>query len=107
MAAKQIIRSTQAALDHMQAANLRAKTLVSQGLRPGVDAADFDFEVSRAKIALIKAEKETKLALVDLAEKMGTANADIDVVSEPLYVVQIVLPNHLVRLILLPIHMLF
>ncbi len=83
-AAKQIIRSTQAALDHMQAANLRAKTLVAQGLRPGVDAADLDFEVSRAKISLIKAEKETKLALVDLAEKMGTANADIDVVSEPL-----------------------
>ena len=68
----------------MEAANLRAKTLVSQGLRPGVDAADWDFEVSRSKIVVIKADKEAKLALVDLAEKMGMANADIDVVSEPL-----------------------
>ncbi len=82
--AKQVIRSTRAALDHMEAANLRAKTLVTQGLRPGVDAADVDFEVSRSKIALIKAEKNTKLALVDLAEKMGIASTDVDVVSEPL-----------------------
>lgn len=84
VAAKQIIKSTNAALEHMEAANLRAKTLVSEGLRPGVDAADWDFEVSRTKIALIKAEKSTRLALVDLAEKMGTASTDIDIVSDPL-----------------------
>ena len=84
VAAKQVIRAAQASLDHMEAANLRAKTLVATGLRPAVDAADWNFEVSRTKIVLIKAEKETKLALVDLAEKMGVANADIDVVSEPL-----------------------
>ncbi len=84
VAAKQVIRSAKAALDHMEAANLRAKTLVSKGLRPGVDAADWDFEVSRSKIVLIKAEKETRLALVDLAERMGVARSDVDVVSEPL-----------------------
>jgi outer membrane protein len=82
--AKQVIRSTKAALDHMDAADLRARTLVAQGLRPGVDAADVDFEVSRSKIAVIKAERNTKLALVDLAEKMGIASTDIDVVSGPL-----------------------
>jgi outer membrane protein TolC len=84
VASKQVIRSTKAALEHMDAADLRARTLVTEGLRPGVDAADIDFEVSRAKIALIKAEKNTKLALVDLAEKMGVASSDIDVVSDPL-----------------------
>jgi len=84
VATKQVIRSAQASLDHMEAANLRAKTLVSKGLRPGVDAADWDFEVSRTKIVLIKAEREKRLALVDLAEKMGMAKSDIDVVSQPL-----------------------
>ena len=84
VAAKQVIRSTTAALEHMQSANLRAKTLVAEGLRPGVDAADFDFEVSRAKIGLIKSEKDRRLALVGLAEKMGVASTDLDVISDAL-----------------------
>jgi outer membrane protein len=84
VATKQIILAAQAALDHTEAANLRAKTLVAQGLRPGVEAADWDFEVARSKIRVIKAEKEARLALVDLAEKMGIANTDITVISEPL-----------------------
>lgn len=84
VAAKQVIISTRAALDHMEAANLRAKTLVAEGLRPGVDAADWDYEVSKAKIDLIKAEKETRLALVELAEKMGVAASDMDIISTPL-----------------------
>ncbi len=82
VAAKQIIFSTTAALDHMQAANLRAHTLVAEGLRPGVDAADFDYEVSRTKIALIKAERDRRLALVGLAEKMGVASRDLDILSD-------------------------
>jgi outer membrane protein TolC len=81
---KQIIRSATAALEHMEAANVRAKTLVAEGLRPGVDAADFDYEVSRTKIALIKAEKDRRLALVALAEKMGVAARDLDVISDSL-----------------------
>jgi len=84
VAAKQIIRSTTAALEHMEAANLRAKTLVAEGLRPGVDAADWDYEVSKTKISLIKAEKNTRVALVDLAEKMGLASTDLDIISDPL-----------------------
>src|SRR5277367_2453215 len=84
IAAKQIIRSTQATLDRMEAANIVVKTVFSKGLQPGVDAARADFDVSEAKIELIKAERATKLALVDLAEQMGIANADIDVISEPL-----------------------
>jgi outer membrane protein TolC len=82
VATKQIIRSTTAALDHMQAANLRAHTLVAEGLRPGVDAADFDYEVSRTKIALIKAERDRRIALVNLAEKMGVAARDLDIISD-------------------------
>lgn len=74
----------QAALEHMEAANVRAKTLVSEGLKPGVEAADWEYEVARAKIALIKAEKNARLTLVNLAEKMGVAATDIDIVSDPL-----------------------
>ncbi|MGL1806986.1 hypothetical protein ACSTHG_23705, partial [Vibrio parahaemolyticus] len=53
-AAKEVIISTEAALEHMKAADVRARTLVSQGLRPAVDTADWDYEVSKARIALIK-----------------------------------------------------
>lgn len=82
-AAKQIIIARKAALDHMEAAKLRVRTLVAQGLRPGVDAADLDYEVAKANINLIKAEKDFRLALVELAEKMGLATADFDIVSDP------------------------
>ncbi len=84
VAAKQVIISANAALEHMEAADQRAKTLVAQGLRPAVDTADWDYEVAKTRIALIKAEKNTRLALVDLAEKMGIASQDVDIVSSPL-----------------------
>ncbi len=84
VAAKQIIYATEAALSHMKAANVRAKTLVAEGLKPGVEAADWDYEVAKARINVIKSEKNAQLALVALAEKMGTATTDIDIVSNPL-----------------------
>lgn len=82
--AKETIRAAQATLDRMQAAAITVKTLVDKGLRPGVDAARADFDVSQAKIGLIKAIRSTKLARVDLAERLGIASADVDVVSQPL-----------------------
>lgn len=82
-AAKQVIIAKKAALNHMDAAKLRVKTLVAQGLRPGVDTADLDFQVSKAKIDVIKAEETFRLSLVDLAEKMGIASRDLDVISDP------------------------
>ncbi len=83
-AAKQAIIARKASLDRMEAAQLRVKTLVAQGLRPGVDAAELDYEVSKAKIALIKAEKDFRMGLVDLAEKMGITTQDLDIVSDPI-----------------------
>ncbi len=80
---KQIIQARQATLDRMETAQLRVKTLVAQGLRPGADAADVEFEVAKAKIALIKAQKDFRLSLVELAEKMGIASQDIDIISDP------------------------
>src|SRR5262249_32241242 len=83
-AAKQVIRSATAQLEHMEAAHLRAKTLVAEGLKPAVETADWDYEVSKARIALIKGERDRRLALVELAEKMGCAAQDIDVISDPI-----------------------
>lgn len=82
-AAKQVILARQAELEHMEAAKLRVKTLVAEGLRPGADAADLDYEVAKARIELVKAEKDFRLCLVDLAEKIGFSTHDIDIVSDP------------------------
>lgn len=84
VAAKQMIEAREAELRHMEASRLRVKTLVAEGLRPAVDTADLDYEVAKTKIALIKAEKNARLALVGLAEKMGLASEDIDIVSDPM-----------------------
>lgn len=83
-ARKEEIRAAQAALDHIEAANLTARTLVSKGLRPGVDYAGWDLDVARARINVIKAQKEYKLALADLAERMGLAHEDLDIVTDPI-----------------------
>ncbi len=84
VATKQIIQARKAALEYMEAAKLRVRTLVAEGLRPAADAADLDYDVSRAKIAVINAEKDFRLALIDLAENMGLAAQDIEVISDPL-----------------------
>jgi outer membrane protein TolC len=84
VAAKETIISAQATLDRMQAAAVTVHTLVDQGLRPGVDAARADYDVSQAKIGLIKAGRATRLAQVDLAERLGIASSDVEVVPEPL-----------------------
>lgn len=84
VAAKETIRAAQATLDRMKAAAITVRTLVDKGLRPGVDAARADYDVSQARIGVIKATRATRLARVDLAEKLGIASVDVDVVSDPL-----------------------
>ncbi|HEY9759603.1 MAG TPA: TolC family protein [Oculatellaceae cyanobacterium] len=94
VAAKQVIISTTAALEHMQSADQRAKTLVAQGIRPAVDTADWDYEVAKTEIALVRAEKNTQVSLVELAEKMGLASQDVDIISEPLIHSPVEIINH-------------
>lgn len=84
VATKQLILAREAELRHMETAKLRVKTLVAEGLRPAVDSADLDYEVAKTKIDVIKAEKDARLALVMLAEKLGIASQDIAIVSDPL-----------------------
>jgi outer membrane protein TolC len=84
IATQQTIISTQAAYDRMKAAAIAVKSQVDAGLRPGVDAARADFDVSDTKIGLIKAERAYELAKVDLAERMGIAGSQIEVVPDAL-----------------------
>jgi outer membrane protein TolC len=86
VAAEQTIRAAKATVNRMEAASVTARTMVSKGLQPGVDAARADYDVSQSKIALIKAERATELARVDLAERLGVAGSYINVVAEPLVI---------------------
>lgn len=84
VAAYEVIAATQATLDRQRAAALTVHTLVDRGLRPGVDAARADYEVSQARIGLIRAERDSELAKVDLCERMGIAGSTADIVPDPL-----------------------
>lgn len=82
-AAKQIIIARKATLERIESARLRVRTLVAEGLRPASDAADLDYEIAKARIGVIKAEKDFRLGLVDLSEKIGFATTDVEVISDP------------------------
>lgn len=84
VAANETIRAAKATLERMQASAVTVHTMVDNGLKPGVDAAKADYEVSVAKIAVIQSERATELARVDLAERMGLAGNYIGIVSVPL-----------------------
>lgn len=83
VAAKQTIRAQKATVKRMEAWALIVHTLVDKGLRPGVDAARADADLSFSRIALIEAERETELARVDLAESMGLAGNYIGIDDVP------------------------
>lgn len=84
VAATETIIAAQATLDRAQAAAITIHTMVDRGMRPGVDAARVDYEVSQAKIAVIRAQQATELARVDLAEKMGVAGTYINISYAPI-----------------------
>ncbi|MBU6452235.1 MAG: TolC family protein [Cyanobacteria bacterium REEB67] len=79
----EVIQAQAATVERMKAYNLIVHTQVNSGLRPGVDAARADADLSAAKIALIEAEREFSLASVDLAESLGLAGKDIMVDDRP------------------------
>jgi outer membrane protein len=83
VAAKQTIRAQRATVKRMEAWALIVHTLVDKGLRPGVDAARADADLSFSRIALIEAERETELARVDLSESMGLAGNYIGIDDAP------------------------
>ena len=83
VAAKQTIRAQKATVKRMEAWALIVHTLVAKGMRPGVDSARADADLSFARIGLIEAERETELARVDLSESMGLAGNYIGIDDAP------------------------
>lgn len=79
----EVIRAQQATVKRMEAWQLVVHTLVAQGLRPGVDSARADADVSFAKIALIEAQRDTELSRADLAESLGLGGRFINVDRAP------------------------
>jgi outer membrane protein TolC len=79
----EVIRAQQVTVKRMEAWQLVVHTLVDQGLRPGVDSARADADLSFAKIALIEAERDTELARADLAETLGLAGGFINFDRRP------------------------
>lgn len=79
----EVIRAQQATVKRMEAWQLVVHTLVDKGLRPGVDSARADADVSFARIALIEAERDTELSRADLAESLGLAGRFINVDRRP------------------------
>jgi len=92
MAKKQIM-AYQATLERMKEWAKVVHTLCDKGLRPGVDAARADAEVSLSKIALIDAEREAELVEQDLAEAIGMAGSLIATVEGPLLAMPPEAPN--------------
>ncbi len=82
--AQEQIQAYKATLERMKDWALVVHTLCDKGLKPGVDAARADAEVSLAKIELVEAERDAELAEQDLAESIGNAGIAIATVSEPL-----------------------
>jgi len=80
---KETIRAQQATVKRMEAWQLIVHTLVDKGLRPGVDSARADSDLSFARIALIEAERDTELNRVDLSEAMGIAGRYIGIDDAP------------------------
>ncbi|HEY9678530.1 MAG TPA: TolC family protein [Drouetiella sp.] len=83
VAARERIKAEVATVERMQAYNLIVHTLVDKGLRPGVDTARADADLSASRISLIDAQREAELAEVDLAEAMGIAGQNVSVDEAP------------------------
>jgi outer membrane protein TolC len=83
VAAKATIAAQAATVRRMEAWQLVVHTLVDRGLRPGVDTARSDADLAESRIKLIDAQRDTELAEVDLAEALGEAGGEIDVIDDP------------------------
>lgn len=83
VATYEVIRARQATLKKMEAWQLVVRTLVDNGLRPGVDTSRVDANVASARIGLIEAQRDHDLARVDLSEAMGVAGSQIGILTKP------------------------
>lgn len=81
LAAEQTVRAAQANVERAETFSKSVAVLVTNQLRPGVDASRAEAELAAAKNQLIQAEQTAELARATLAEAIGQAGANISIES--------------------------
>ena len=81
---QQAIRAAQADLDRREVFNRSVHALVQNQLRPGADASRSDAELAAARIALIQAHTNEKVAVAALSDLLGVAPDSLQLEAGPL-----------------------
>ena len=84
VAAQQQVRAAQADMDRRQVFSRVVHALVNNQLRPGADASRSDAELAAARIALIQAQVQERVARAELADFLGMPAANLVLDAAPL-----------------------
>ena len=82
--AQQEVRAAETDVDRRQVFSRVVHALVNNQLRPGADASRSDAELAAARIALIRAQVQERVARAQLADLLGMAAANLGLDSAPL-----------------------
>jgi outer membrane protein TolC len=82
--AQETVRAARANVERQQVFSNAVATLVKNQLRPGADDSRAQAEMALARIQLIQAEQAEQVARAGLAQWLGVAPADVQIVSDPL-----------------------
>lgn len=83
LVAEERVRAERANLERFEVFAEAVHALVRSDLRAGVEASRVDAEVARARDILIRAEQERDVARALLAERMGVAGTEVQIVQAP------------------------
>ncbi|MGB7191473.1 MAG: TolC family protein [Acidobacteriaceae bacterium] len=84
LAAEQSVRATQADVDRRGVFARSVHALVDAHLRPGADASRANAELAAARTRMILAEQNAAVAKASMAELLGLAGTEVEVVPGPL-----------------------
>ncbi|HUZ04641.1 MAG TPA: TolC family protein [Acidobacteriaceae bacterium] len=84
LAAEQSVHATQADVDRRTVFARSVHVFVDTHLRPGADASRADAELAAARTQMILAQQNAAIAKAALAELLGLAGTEVDVVPGPL-----------------------
>lgn len=83
-AAQEAVRAARASVERQEVFATAVGALVRSQLRPGADESRVQAELAAARIQLIQAEQAEQVARAALAQWLGAAVADVQIVAEPL-----------------------
>ena len=79
---QQLLVSTKTNINRVETALTQSLVLAREGLRPGLDTAQFQSALAQAKVNYFQAEKAYQLQLEELTRLVGLQESSIDVVLE-------------------------